>query len=217
MNPSYRIGWIFFRSLYRFYFRWRICNPERVPASGPVILASNHASFLDPPLIGAALKRDIHYLARETLFNFPLFGAVLRSWNTVPVDRDGGTSKGLKTIIGRLKSGAGIILFPEGTRSRDGRLQPGRAGVGMIILKSSVPVVPVRVFGTFDAFGRDMKFPRPRRVGVKFGHPLLFEKERTEVRTASRERSKQLYSQVSEEVMRRIRELEWVHDKSTFP
>ena len=90
MNLSYRLGWLGFRLLYATYFRWRVFNPERVPQTGAVILASNHASFLDPPLVGSGLKRGINYLARASLFRFPGIGALLRSWSAVPVDRDGG-------------------------------------------------------------------------------------------------------------------------------
>ena len=126
MNPSYFIGWSLFRFVYATYFRWRVYNPERVPLTGPVILASNHASFIDPPLVGAGLKRDINYLARESLFSFPGIGALLRSWNSVPVDRDGGGARGLKAILDRLLAGGAIILFPEGTRTTTGKLQPAR-------------------------------------------------------------------------------------------
>src|SRR5690348_5590473 len=76
MNPAYRAGWIAFRALFRFYFGWRVYNPERVPLEGPVILASNHASYLDPPLVGSGLRRGINYLARENLFRFPVVGEV---------------------------------------------------------------------------------------------------------------------------------------------
>ena len=107
MNISYRLGWIGFRALYRFYFRRRVFNAERVPLTGPVILASNHASFLDPPLVGSGLRRPINYLARESLFRFPGIGALLRSWNSVPVDRDGGGAAGLKAILERLLAGGG--------------------------------------------------------------------------------------------------------------
>ena len=161
---SYRIGWTLFRVMYATYFRWRVFNAENVPLQGGVILASNHASFLDPPLVGSGLKRDINYLARESLFRFPGIGALLRSWNAVPVDRDGGGAKGLKIILDRLLAGGGIILFPEGTRTKDGKLQPARSGIGLTVIKSTAPVVPVRVFGTFEAYGRNHKFPRPHRV-----------------------------------------------------
>jgi len=102
MNPLYRLGWLGFRALYKFYFGWRVYNPERVPLTGPVILASNHASYLDPPLVGAGIHRDINYLARESLFRFPVVGWVLHNWNSVPVDREGGGARGLKAIENRL-------------------------------------------------------------------------------------------------------------------
>src|ERR1051325_3173402 len=196
MNFVYFLGWSFFRAFFRFYFGWRVCNPERVPREGPVILASNHASYLDPFLVGAGLPRAINYLARENLFRFPVVGWVLRKWNTVPVDREGGGAKGLKAILARLLAGGAIILFPEGTRTRDGRLQPARAGVGLTVIKSSAPVVPVRVFGTFEAYGRHLKLPRPRRVVVKYGEPMTFDQLRAEAKTCDKPRLKQIYQQV---------------------
>ena len=218
MNHIYRIGWLGFRALYRFYFGWRVYNPERVPLTGPVILASNHASYLDPPLVGAGIRRDINYLARESLFRFPVVGWVLHKWNSVPVDREGGGARGLRAILDRLLKGGAIILFPEGTRSRDGKLQPARSGIGLTVIKSNAPVVPVRVFGTYDAFGREMRFPRPfRRVIVKYGKPMRFEKLRAEAKECSKERLKRIYQQVADELMTNIAALQPSEDKEVFP
>ena len=213
MNPYYFLGWICFRALYRFYFRWRVYNPERVPLKGPVILAANHASFLDPPLVGSGVKRGINYLARENLFNIPVVGWVLRRWQVVPVDREGGGAKGLKAILDRLLEGGAIILFPEGTRTRDGRLQPVRSGIGLTVIKSDAPVVPVRVFGTFEALGRQMKFPHPHRVEVKYGRPMLFAELRAEAKICSKQRLKEIYQQVADEIMAAIAKLESFEDK----
>ena len=143
MNPVYFLGWAASRCIFAVYFRRRVFHAERVPLQGPVILAANHASFLDPPLVGSSLKRDINYLARESLFRFPVLGSILRWCQAVPVDREGGGAKGLKIILDRLLSGGGIILFPEGTRTRDGKLQPARSGIGLTVIKSNAPVVPV--------------------------------------------------------------------------
>jgi 1-acyl-sn-glycerol-3-phosphate acyltransferase len=208
MNPSYRVGWLLFRAVYATYFRWRVFDPQNVPLEGGVILASNHSSFLDPPLVGAGLRRDINYLARESLFRFPGMGALLRSWNSVPVDRDGGGARGLKAILDRLLAGGAIILFPEGTRSRDGQLQPARSGIGLTVIKSTAPVVPVRVFGTFEAYGRHLKFPRPHSVAVKYGRPMQFEALRVEARTCDKARLKEIYQQVADEIMAAIAALE---------
>ena len=213
MNPSYFVGWTFFRFIYATYFRWRVFNPERVPLKGSVILASNHASFLDPPLVGSGLKRDINYLARESLFRFPGIGALLRSWNAVPVDREGGGARGLKAILDRLHDGGVIILFPEGTRTLDGKLQPARSGIGLTVIKSEAPVVPVRVFGTFEAYGKHIKFPRPKRIAVKYGKPMMFAELREEAKSCSKPRLKEIYQQVADELMAEIAKLKAVEDK----
>ena len=194
--------------MFAVYFRWSVFNPERVPQTGGVILASNHASFLDPPLVGSGLHRDINYLARESLFRFPGIGALLRSWNSVPVDRDGGGASGLREILTRLLAGGAIILFPEGTRTPDGNLQPVRSGIGLTVIKSAAPVVPVRVFGTFEAYGRNHKFPRPHRVAVKYGKLMNFEKLRAEAKTCDKARLKEIYQEIADEIMAAIAKLE---------
>ncbi len=208
MTFCYGCGWWFFRIVFSCYFRWRVFNPERVPLTGPVILAPNHASFIDPPLVGAGLRRQISYLARDNIFHVPILAAILRSWEVVPVDRDGGTGRGLKKILNRLEQGGAIILFPEGTRSRHGNLNPARSGIGLTVIKSRAPVVPVRVFGTHDAFGPHRRLPRPLPVTVKYGKPLLFEALRAEAATCSKQRVKEIYQQVADQIMAEIARLE---------
>ncbi len=217
MNPVYFLGWCFFRLTYRLYCRAEWFNPERVPGSGPLILAANHASIIDPPLVGTGLNRGISYLARESLFRFPGVGWVLRNWDAVPVDRDGGGAKGLKIILDRLLGGAGIILFPEGTRTLDGKLQPARSGIGLTVIKSTAPVVPVRVFGTFEAYGKAARFPKPRKIAAKYGKPMMFVELRAEAKTCSKARLKQIYQEVANQIMAEIAKLEPCEDKESFP
>ena len=204
MNWSYRCVWVFSRTFYSTYIRCRYLHPGRLPAQGPVILAANHASFLDPPLIGAGLSRMVIFLARNTLFTVPVVGALLRSLKVVPVDREGGGGAGLKAILDRLLGGEVILLFPEGTRTPDGQLLPAKSGIGLAVIKSTAPVVPIRVFGTFEALGRHMKFPRPRRVVVHYGEPMRFTELREEARTCSKQRLKKIYQQVADELMAAI-------------
>ncbi len=208
MNWSYRLGWLFFRTFFALYSRARFLNAERVPAEGPVILASNHASFLDPPLVGSGLGRMVNYLARDTLFKAPVLGALLRSWKVVPVDREGGGGAGLKAILDRLRNGGVILLFPEGTRSADGVFRPAKSGIGLAVIKSTAPVVPVRVFGTFDAYGRHLKWPRPRRLTVTYGPPLEFKALREEAKTCPKPRLKEIYQQVADQIMAEISKLQ---------
>ncbi len=204
MHWSYRLGWLFFRGLYATYFRWRVVDPQNVPTNGPVILASNHASFIDPPLVGAGIRRMVNFLARDTLFDLPVVGALLRSWKVVPVDREGGGGAGLKAILDRLLNGGVILLFPEGTRTPDGHLRPAKSGIGLTVIKSSAPVVPVRVSGTFEAYHRGLKWPRPRRVCIRYGAPLDFQALRAEAKSCPKPRLKEIYQQVADEIMAAI-------------
>ena len=217
MNPIYFLGWTLFRTVFRFYFGWRVYNPERVPLTGPVILASNHLSYLDPMLVGSGIRRGINYLARENLFRFPVLGWILHQWQVVPVDRQGGGAKGLKAILDRLLNGGAIILFPEGTRSRTGNQQPARSGIGLTVIKSAAPVIPVRVFGTYEAYGRHMGLPLPRRVEVKYGQPMAFAKLRAEAKVCSKQRLKEIYQETSDEIMAAIAALGPYADKAEFP
>ena len=217
MTFLYYCGWRFFRTAYKVYCRAEWFNAERVPPAGPVILASNHASIIDPPLVGTGLKRGISYLARESLFRFPVLGWLFRNWDAVPVDREGGGAKGLKAILDRLLAGGGIILFPEGTRTLDGKLQPARSGIGLTVIKSNAPVVPVRVFGTFKAYGKAVKFPKPYKITAKYGKPMNFEALRAEAKSCSKARLKQIYQEVADQIMAEIAKLQPCVDKETFP
>ena len=217
MTISYRLGWTFFRISYALYFRARFFNPERVPRKGPAILASNHASFLDPPLVGIGLPRGINYMARDSLFRFPILGSILRSWEAVPVDRDGGGAAGLRQIMDRLARGGVVLLFPEGTRSRDGALQAPRTGIGLLVAKSSAPVIPVRVFGTLAAYSRHHPIPRPTPISVKYGRPLAFAELRAESLDCSKPRLKEIYAEIAQELMTAIGNLEPCEDRAEFP
>ena len=207
MGVSYWVAWSLSRLIFATYFRWKVFHADRVPLEGPVILAANHASYLDPPLVGSGLERAINYLARDNLFKYPILGWLLRSWNAVPVDREGGGGAGLKAILDRLLAGGGIILFPEGTRSPDGGLRAARSGIGLTVIKSNALVVPVRVFGTFEAWGRQSSLPRPRGVAVKYGRPMDFAAFREEARSCAKPRLKEIYQEIADQIMKAIGDL----------
>ena len=215
-NLAYRIALVVLRNLFAAYFQGRILHPERVPVEGPVLLASNHVSFADPPLIGCCLPRSISYLARDTLFSPPWFGAVLRHFNGIPIDRDGGGPAGLKVVLGRLAQADAVLLFPEGTRSVDGRLQEARGGIGLLVTKAAVPVIPVRVFGLDRAWSRGHRFPRPHPSAIKFGHPVDLQSLREEAVVADKVRQRFLYDEMGRRIMAGIAALEPCEDRSTF-
>ena len=207
MTWTYRTAWCLSRWVARAVFRTRIEHVERIPAVGPVILASNHASLADPPLIGGSVPRAVSFLARDTLFQIPILGWYIRKLNAVPVNREGGGGAGLKAILDRLHAGSAILLFPEGTRTADGRLRPARSGIGLTVIKSGAPVIPMRLHGTFEAWGRHRRFPGPGRFRVVVGEPLHFEALRSEAKTCGKERLKAIYQEVADTIMARIAEL----------
>jgi 1-acyl-sn-glycerol-3-phosphate acyltransferase len=155
------------------FFRGDVAGLENLPKAGGYIVAANHASHLDPPIVGQFLPRQVSFFARKTLWKPGLAAWWLDAVGTIPVDRDGGTSlDAIKRVLGALSSGRVVIVFPEGTRSANGVLQPPKSGVGLLACKARVPVVPARVFGSFEAFGKDGRLRLGSPVSVTYGKPL---------------------------------------------
>lgn len=208
MYMSYAISRHLVRLMVAVYFRGEVYNSEYVPNSGAVIIASNHVGYLDPFFVGAAVNRRICYLCRESAFKWPVIGTLLKHWNAVPVDRDGRSPRGLKAVLDRLKTGEAVMLFPEGTRTYDGNLQRAKPGIGLLVAQTDAPVVPVRVFGMWEAFNRFMRFPRPIPVNVVFGKPISFDDKRKEIQSAPPERAKQIYQEIADEIIEAISKIQ---------
>jgi len=187
-------------ALMRLGFRLEVHGRAHVPATGPVLFASNHVSVLDPPFIGGASPRELFFLAKEELFDVPLFGRFIHALNARPVKRDGSDSRALKATLRLLGENRAILLFPEGTRGVEGRLGEGKPGAGMLAVMSGAPVVPVYVSGTGRALPPGRALPRPTRVSVRFGPPLIF-------KTVGDDRRKERYREATEEMMRAIAQL----------
>lgn len=145
---------------------------QNVPKSGSVIFAANHVSFYDPPAIGACIHRPINYFARDTLFK-GLFGKGLVEIGTIPVARENAEIKSLKAIFRSLKAKGVVAIYPEGTRSPDGQLTEPKPGAGMIACKSKATVIPTRLFGTYEVFGRSDKAPKlGGHIHIAYGQPM---------------------------------------------
>ncbi|MGA8481299.1 MAG: lysophospholipid acyltransferase family protein [Chthoniobacterales bacterium] len=200
MTPLYWIGYTLCNLVGKVAFDFKVYGRENLIEEGAAILASNHQSYLDPPCIGMACRNDIYYLARNTLYQRPLIGPLLKRLNTVPVDRDRGDVSSIKAIIRLLRSGHRVIIFPEGTRSSDGKLQPARAGLGMIIAKTLAPVVPVRVFGSYEALPRVGRL-KLKPVSVVVGKPMRFSEDELKG-------DRDVYQKLSNRVMEKIASLE---------
>ena len=175
MQPVYGMCHYAISMMFDMFFRGEVAGQENLPRHGAFLIAANHASHLDPGMIGAQVPRQLCFFARKTLWHGGFSSWWLDTVGTIPVDRDGGQDVGaLKRVLRALADGKAMILFPEGTRSPDGRLHEPKPGIGFIVCRSHVPVVPARIFGSFDALGRDTKFPRlGTPLTVVFGRPIL--------------------------------------------
>jgi 1-acyl-sn-glycerol-3-phosphate acyltransferase len=180
------------------FFSLRVVHPERMIEQGPLLLAVNHSSYFDPPLVGICSRRAVYYLARKNLLEWPILGRLFPGMNVIPVEREGNDMSALRAVIKKVREGNGIVLFPEGTRSRDGNLQPARAGIGLIIAKTLAPVLPMRIFGAYDAFPKGSRGFRLTQITVVIGKPLSFSPE--EVAPGTRE----TYQRLSDRVMQAI-------------
>jgi 1-acyl-sn-glycerol-3-phosphate acyltransferase len=160
----------------RLLFRLEVRGTEHVPAVGPAMIVANHSSVLDPPLVGIAAPRPLHFMAKAELFSIPLFGRLIRAVNARPVRREGGDARALREALRILQDGHALLVFPEGTRGPDGALREGRAGAGMLALLSGAPVVPAYLEGTGRALPRGRWLPRPGKIRVIFGPLLSFGK-----------------------------------------
>ncbi len=154
------------------FFRLRVYGKENVPVKGPFVLVSNHQSYLDPMFCGAPLKRHLSFIARDSLFSNWFFGWMISSVNTIPVKRGRADLSAIKKVIGVLKRGKGVCLFPEGTRTSDGKIAPLKPGFGFLCRRVEAAVVPAVIDGAFECWPRHKKLFSPGRIVVCYGKAI---------------------------------------------
>jgi 1-acyl-sn-glycerol-3-phosphate acyltransferase len=201
-HPSQR-SYNRFRRLCKFVLvlwnRFSSRGAEHVPAAGGCVICANHASFLDPPVVGVGVgHRQVRFMARDTLFKGRFMSWLLPAIGVIALDRTRGDISALRNAIQSLKSGAVIGLFPEGTRSPDGQLQEPKGGVGFLIAKAGVPVVPAYINGTFRAYPKGARFIRPSKVSITYGPPI------SPAEVAALAEQDEGYAQIARLVMARI-------------
>ncbi|MBC2604671.1 lysophospholipid acyltransferase family protein [Pelagicoccus albus] len=177
---------------------------QNVPSRGAVILAVNHASHFDPPLIGCLLRRHINFFARKTLWLNKAASWWLDKVGTIPVDRDGDSDiKAMKSTLSTLKNGGLLTLFPEGTRSPDGNLQKAKPGIGLIAAKSQATVIPCRIFNSAKVLSKGKVLPNFNlSVHMRYGEPIT-----PETYDPGREAGKERYQIVADRIMAEIAKL----------
>lgn len=201
MKSIYWLGWMAFGAAFRTLFGLRVIGRDHLITEGPVLVASNHQSFLDPPLIGCLYDSEMCFLARKTLFR-GITKWLYREWNAIPVDQERPDMASLKTIIRKLKEGWRVVVFPEGARTLDGNLGPAAPGIGLIAAKSGAVIQPIRIRGAREALPRGSARIRFVRITVTIGEPIrLSSKELAEIS------GKDGYDQLARRIMAAIEAL----------
>ncbi len=202
MAPLYGLCHYIIRCAHESVFRGEVAGLENLPRDGAFLVAANHASHLDPPFIGAVMPHQLAFFARKSLWKPGIASWWLDRVGAIPVDRDGSDLSAIKRVLSTLAAGHPIALFPEGTRSPDGSLQPAKAGVGLIACKTAVPVVPCRIFDSHRALGRAGGFRPGTAIDITFGRPLA------PADYDHKSDGKERYQRASERIMEAISRLE---------
>jgi len=196
----YFIGWSLFLLFFKVYLGFKVVGREHIPKKGAFIFVSNHVSYFDPILLGTALHRSLNYMARADLFK-GFLGWALPKVHAFPVARGNGDLAAIRESLRMLNTGRPLVIFPEGTRSYDKTLRPAKPGVGFIVAKSGVPVVPAYIDGSFEALPKGASTLKRHPVSVYIGEPINFNTAYFD------RRNKEVYQRMSVEVMKHIAEL----------
>ncbi|MBL8172220.1 MAG: 1-acyl-sn-glycerol-3-phosphate acyltransferase [Acidobacteria bacterium] len=156
----------------RFYFRIEYVGADRVPTDRPVIVAPNHVSYLDPVWVSLPIKRPLRYMAWDQMMRLPLLGSLMRAYGAFPVSLEKGDRTALRLSLEQLRRGGGLVLFPEGARTRDGHLKSFKPGVIRLALDTNAPIVPVTIIGGYEAYAPRYWFPRPYKLKVIYHDPI---------------------------------------------
>ena len=189
---------LFSLTFFKFFHSFRTSGTDSLPA-GPLILAPNHASYLDPPATGCGLFRVTYYLARHTLFKPPIASWLLPSIGSIPVNQNSPGPSSLKNIFEVFKNKGTLVLFPEGQRTFDGNLRKAEPGIGMIAARANVPVVPVHIIGSREAMPRNGSWHPFRPIRVVYGQPMRFSGD---------PKSRQDFQKFADEIMSAISKLQ---------
>ena len=162
-----------FQGILRLGFGFTVAGQERIPRDGPVILAPNHRSQIDPVVMAAAVPRRCTFLAAAELLTMPVVGRLIRPFRVVPVRRGRFDRGAIEECQARLDRGEALVIFPEGKISSDGRLQPAHDGIAFVAARTRVPIIPVGIVGTYEVWPLGTRMPRRGRITVRVGEPIV--------------------------------------------
>ena len=167
----YKIFKILCKFVFGIIFRTKVIGAENIPKEGGFILAANHMSNWDPPFLGTFIDRIVNYMGKEELFKNPVMAMICRGLNVFPVKRGAADKNAVKNAIKILKGGKCLGIFPEGTRSKTGKIRKAESGVSLIAAMTKAPIIPAAIINTEKIFSSEIKFPR---LAVVYGKPIFF-------------------------------------------
>lgn len=197
----YAVLWVCCRIVAKVCLRYHVSGTEHIPRHGGVLFAANHASYVDIPLLGCAIPRRVYFLGRANLFPHPWLKKALRALGWIPLRTDRLDRYALDEAVSKIKAGYPVVIFPEGTRTPHGQLQPGKPGIGLIVAKAQCPVIPAYIAGSYHVWPAGKTRLRCHPVAVRFGPPVEFTVD------GARVAGKDFYCRVSTTIMNRIAEL----------
>lgn len=191
----------------KLYLNFKVIGRRHVPSKGAFILAANHSSYIDPPLVAASVKRGLYFMARAKLFEIPIMGWIIKHAHSFPVKRSGRDVASLKTSLKILREQKGLVIFPEGVRTKNKLLKRAKPGAGFLVYKARVPVIPAYIKGTFDAMPRKASTLKKHPVSIYIGKPINLDK------FYASQRGEEVYQKISDEIMHQIGKLKEMHEK----
>lgn len=196
----YRCVRSFVRLILRCYFRWEVEGKHNMPSTGGVVLVANHVSYMDPPVMGCAVDREVYFMAKQELFSIPVLSWLIRHLHAFPVRRQGVDRAAIRNALNLLKRGEVVGLFPEGTRGDGRKLLEPQNGAILLAVKAGVPIVPMAIVGTENVVPAGKYWPRRAKIRVILGSPLR-------IPATEKRLEKEMLQKYSQEVMQRIKEL----------
>ena len=207
MRTHYYIGCLVINLILKFFWRSKRIGAEHIPKTGGVIIAYNHVAYVDPPFLGAASPRELFYLAKAELFSNALFGWLIKKYNAIPVARGAFDRKAIYRAVELLREGKALLLFPEGTRSRDGEFLEPKLGIGKIALEAGVPIVPAYIHNSGNLF---TSFLKRKRLIIEFDVPI----RRSLVEKLPKDKGG--YRSIGQEIMKKIGKIKERIEKCNF-
>lgn len=207
MNIGYKMFQLIFKVLLVLLFRWEVFGIKNIPDSKGGLIACNHNSFLDPPLAGTAIKRPVYYLAKDSLYKNAFAKWFIDTCHGIPIKRNTIDRNNINRVVDLIRKKHFIVMFPEGTRSKDGKISKGKPGIGLIAWQTKCTVIPCYIDGSAKALGKGSGLLKPTKIKVYYGEQLDL------LKLYEQQPSKEVFQEIANSIIEAIKKLKEEHTK----